>query len=122
MLFNLFQSKIKTTGTAPEIKNESTETSGFVIYINFNKDNDLLITADFNENADLVPSIKALHMLSQGKLLPSILESLLKNSNTHERQIYLQQILLGCNLLLNNNNLADPIIKPSDVFVKKNEK
>lgn len=119
MLFNIFSQK-KQESKIETISNE-TRLDALYIDIKYDLDNNLVITADYNDKADSHIVSMALYMLNTGQLLSAILESLLKNSDSYTKQMMLEKILKSCNNLMNQNDNS-AIIKPSEVFIKHNEK
>ncbi len=117
MLFNLFSKK--TEPPKKVIVNETT-LEGLSVEIRYDLQNNLVITADYEDKADPHIIAQALYMLNTGGLLSAILESLLKNSNSYNKQIILQKILMLCNKLMTSNE-NECLVKPSDVFMRKNE-
>lgn len=115
MLFDLFKKKSKII--QPDVNNLFVDCFNIKIQIDHN--NDLMIVADFNDKANITASSEALYMLANGELLSYILESFLKNSDKYNKQLYLNQMLSECNKKKISNTDNNPIIKPSDVFIKK---
>lgn len=120
MLFNLFfqkKPKIEIISTLPNI-------DALSVNIRYDNDNNLLIDAQCNDKSDPIVVATALYMLNNGQLLASILESLLKNNTLAHQQLFLNKVLVECNNLFHNKekNNNDPIVNPSDVFIKKYEK
>jgi hypothetical protein len=115
MLFNFFKKK--------EDKKiyDQTYIDILNVDIKYDSNNHMIINANYNENAESHLVATAIFMLNKGQFMPAILESLSKNSESHIKQIFLTKILNICNELLLNND-HDPIIRPSDVFIKKNDK
>lgn len=120
MLFNLF-SKSPEPNTPKEIITDETKLDALYIDIKYDLNNNLVITADYDDKADTNIVSMALYMLNTGQLLSAILESLLKNSDSYTKQMVLQKILKSCNNLMNQNDNS-AIIRPSEVFIKHNEK
>lgn len=118
MLFNLFS---KNTNSSKKVITSETTLDGLYIDIKYDLQNNLVITADYDDKTDPNIIAQALYMLNTGKLLPTILESLLKNSNTHTKQIMLQKILTLCNKFMLDDDNDKCLIKPSNVFIRKNE-
>lgn len=117
MLFNLFTKK---TTQPTKVITDDINLEALYIDIKYDLQNNLIITADYDDQTD--PSIvaQALYMLNTGQLLSAILESLLKNSDSYTKQLKLQKILTLCNQLMNNMD-NESIVKPSDVFARKHE-
>lgn len=115
MLFNFFKQKPKIE----IVKNLNTNILDISIQIN--ADNHMLVLADFNDKAKHDVVVSALVMLSNGQLLPFILEALLKSSDSINKQLVLNKILTESSKTLKDID-DSPIIKPSDVFMSNNEK
>ncbi len=117
MLFNLFS---KNIDPPKKVIVDEMVLDGLYIEIKYDLQNNLVISADYNDKTDPNIIAQALFMLNTGQLLSSILESLLKNSSTYTKQIMLQKILTSCNKLITYNN-DECLVKPSNVFIRKNE-
>lgn len=119
MLFNFFKKKVQEKPKIEIVENLNTKILDISIQINV--DNNMMVLADFNDKAKPDIVSLALVMLSNGQLLPFILEALLKSSESVNKQLLLNKILTECNKTLKDID-NDPVIKPSDVFMPNNEK
>jgi hypothetical protein len=117
MLFNFLKNK----ESIKDKNNSSSYTDILNIDIKYDHHDHMIINASYNDKAETHLVATAIFMLNKGQFMPAILESLAKNSESHVQQIILSQILNICNELMSNND-KDPIIRPSDVFIKKYDK